>query len=100
MQRLNELQSFEKVYAPFDGVVTARDVDTGQLIDPGAARELFHMQALRTLRVYTNVPQVYTATVKRGSKIDLTFPEYPGKNSRNAGAHGGRDRSGEPNAAG
>ncbi|HEX4287012.1 MAG TPA: efflux RND transporter periplasmic adaptor subunit, partial [Terracidiphilus sp.] len=79
LQRLHELQSFEKVYAPFDGVLTARDVDTGQLIDQGAARELFHMQALGTLRVYTNVPQAYTATVKRGSKIDVTFPEYPGK---------------------
>jgi len=79
LQRLHELQSFEKVYAPFDGVVTARDVDTGQLIDQGAGKELFHMQALGTLRVYTNVPQIYTATVKRGLKLDLTFPEYPGK---------------------
>jgi RND family efflux transporter MFP subunit len=80
LQRLKELQSFEKVYAPFDGVVTARDVDTGQLIDQGAAKELFHMQSLETLRVYTNVPQAYTATVKRGVKLDLTFPEYPGRN--------------------
>lgn len=79
LQRLHELQSFEKVYAPFDGVVTARDVDTGQLIDQGAGKELFHMQALGTLRVYTNVPQVYTSTVKRGLKLDLTFPEHPGK---------------------
>lgn len=79
LQRLHELQSFEKVYAPFDGVVTARDVDTGQLIDQGAGKELFHMQALGTLRVYTNVPQVYTGMVKRGLKLDLTFPEHPGK---------------------
>jgi RND family efflux transporter MFP subunit len=79
LQRLRELQSFEKVYAPFDGVVTARGVDTGQLIDQGAGKELFHMQAISTLRVYTNVPQAYTATVKRGLKLDLTFPEYPGK---------------------
>ncbi len=79
LQRLHELQSFEKVYAPFDGVVTARNVDTGQLVDQGAGRELFHMQALGTLRVYTNVPQAYTATVKRGAKLDLTFPEYPGR---------------------
>ena len=79
LQRLNELTSFEKVYAPFDGVVTARDVDTGQLIDQGAAKELFHMQALGTLRVYTNVPQVYTGDVKRGLKLDLTFPEHPGR---------------------
>ncbi len=65
----SELQSFEKVYAPFDGVVTARNVDTGQLIDQGAGKELFHMQALQTLRVYTNVPQVYSQSVKRGMKL-------------------------------
>jgi RND family efflux transporter MFP subunit len=79
VQRLKELQSFEKVYAPFDGVITARNVDTGQLIDPGAGKELFHLQAIQTLRVYTNVPQIYSSNIKRGSKIDLTFPEYPGR---------------------
>jgi len=79
LQRLRELQSFEKVYAPFDGVVTARNVDTGQLITQGSTTELFHMQALSTLRVYTNVPQLYTETLKRGMKIPLTFPEYPGR---------------------
>ncbi len=79
VQRLKELQSFEKVYAPFDGVVTARSVDIGQLIDSGAAKELFHMQLLDTLRVYANVPQQYSANVKRGEKIDITFPERPGK---------------------
>jgi RND family efflux transporter MFP subunit len=78
VQRLHELQSFEKVYAPFDGVVTARNVDTGQLINQGAGTELFHMQALNTLRVYTNVPQIYSQAVKRGTKIALTFPEHPG----------------------
>ncbi len=83
VQRLKELQSFEKVYAPFDGVVTARAVDIGQLINAGAGQsvgtELFHMQALNTLRVYTNVPQVYSQSVRRGMKIALTFPEHPGK---------------------
>jgi RND family efflux transporter MFP subunit len=83
LQRLIELQSFEKVYAPFDGVVTAREVDTGQLISSGsgggAGTELFHMQALQTLRVYTNVPQVYSQTMKPGMKVGLGFPEYPGK---------------------
>lgn len=79
VQRLKELQSFEKVVAPFDGVVTARNVDIGQLINQGAGTELFHMQALHTLRVYANVPQVYSQSVKRGMKIPLTFPEYPGK---------------------
>jgi len=79
VQRLKELQSFEKVYAPFDGVVTARGIDTGQLITEGSASELFHMQAIRTLRVYANVPQIYSDSMKRGSKIDLTFIEHPGK---------------------
>jgi RND family efflux transporter MFP subunit len=79
VDRLKELQSFEKIYAPFDGVVTARSIDIGQLIDTGAAKELFHMQSLGVLRVYTNVPQMYTTNLKRGSKIDITFPEYPGR---------------------
>ncbi len=79
LEHFKQLQSFEKVYAPFDGVVTARGVDTGQLINQGAANELFHMQALQILRVYTNVPEVYTASIKRGEKIALTFPEYPGR---------------------
>jgi RND family efflux transporter MFP subunit len=80
VQRLKELQSFEKIYAPFDGVVTARSVDIGQLIDVGTTRELFHLQALNVLRVYANVPQVYSQSVQRGEKIDITFAEFPGKN--------------------
>jgi len=79
VERLRELQSFEKVYVPFDGVVTSRNIDTGQLIDTGAGKELFHLQAIQTLRVYANLPQNYSQNVKRGSKIDLTFAEYPGK---------------------
>jgi RND family efflux transporter MFP subunit len=79
VERLRDLQSFEKVYAPFDGVVTARNIDTGQLIDPGAGKELFHLQATQTLRVYANLPQIYTNNVKRGAKIDLTFAEHAGK---------------------
>ena len=79
VQRLHELKSFEQVYAPFDGVITARTVDTGQLINQGAANELFHLQAIQTLRVYTNLPQIYSQNVKRGAKIDLTFAEHAGK---------------------
>lgn len=79
VQRLKELQSFEKIYAPFDGVVTARNVDVGQLIDLGTGRELFHLQALDVLRVYVNVPQIYSQTVKRGQKIELGFAEFPGR---------------------
>ncbi len=79
VQRLTEIQSFEKVYAPFDGVITARTVDIGQLIDQGAAKELFHEQAINTLRVYTNLPQIYSQSVKRGMKLNLDFPEHVGK---------------------
>ena len=79
VQRLTELVSFQKVYAPFDGVVTGRSVDTGQLITEGTLSEMFHMQAVHTLRVYANVPQVYTPGIKRGEEIDLTFPEHPGE---------------------
>jgi len=79
VQRLRDLKSFEQVYAPFDGVITARTVDTGQLINQGAANELFHLQAIQTLRVYTNLPQIYSQNVKRGAKIDLTFAEHTGK---------------------
>jgi RND family efflux transporter MFP subunit len=83
VDRLRAMQSFEKIYAPFSGVVTARNIDTGQLINAGAGAtagtELFHMQAIQTLRVYTNVPQLYSSNVRRGMKIALTFPQYPGK---------------------
>ena len=79
VDRLRQLQSFEKIYAPFDGVVTARNIDIGQLIDQGAGKELFHMQAIQTLRVYTNVPQLDSQTARIGAKIDLTFPEHPGQ---------------------
>jgi RND family efflux transporter MFP subunit len=82
VERLRQLQSFERVYAPFDGVITARTVDIGQLIDPGAGKELFHLQAIQTLRVYANLPQVDSGNVKRGSKIDLTFTEHVGKTYR------------------
>jgi len=81
VQRLKELTSFEKIYAPFDGVITARRVDIGQLIDAGAGQtssaELFHMQAVSTLRVYTNLPGIFSGSVKHGETIDLTFAEHP-----------------------
>ncbi|HTJ30334.1 MAG TPA: efflux RND transporter periplasmic adaptor subunit [Acidobacteriaceae bacterium] len=81
VQRLKELVSFEKVYAPFTGVITARRVDTGQLINAGAGSdaELFHMQAVQTLRVYTNLPGIFSASAKKGATIGLTFAEHPGK---------------------
>ncbi len=83
VQRLEKLQSFEKIYAPFDGVVTARNVDVGQLItsgsNGGSASQLFHMAAVNTLRIYVAVPQAYGDATKPGMIADLTFNEYPGK---------------------
>ena len=82
VRRLEELQSFEKIYAPFDGVITARNTDIGHLINSGAgtpATELFHIAAVQTLRVYVNVPQQYSASAKPGLKADLTLQEFPGK---------------------
>jgi len=83
LARLRELKSFQKVYAPFDGVITARLVDTGQLVDAGSAagsgRELFHMQATQTLRVYINLPAVYSGSAKVGETIEMSLPEHPGQ---------------------
>lgn len=79
VQRLEELQSFEKVYAPFNGVLTSRSVDIGQLINSGANKELFHMSSTDVLRVYINVPQVYSLDARPGTKAQLTFAEYPGR---------------------
>jgi len=79
LQRLHDLQGFEKIYAPFDGVITARTVDTGQLIDTGAGKELFRLQAIQTLRVFVSLPQFYSANMKQGSKVILNFAEHAGK---------------------
>ena len=82
VKRLQELQSFEKIYAPFDGVITARNTDIGHLINSGAgtpATELFHIAAVQELRVYVNVPQQYSASAKPGLKADLTLQEFPGR---------------------
>ena len=94
VQRLKELKSFEQIYAPFDGVITARNVDVGQLIDSGAAKELFHLAAIQTLRVYVNVPQVYSLGMKPGLTADLILAEYPGAQIPHAtGTHGKRNQS-------
>jgi RND family efflux transporter MFP subunit len=79
VQRLEQLTSFENIYAPFNGVVTSRSIDIGQLIDQGAAKELFHMASTDVLRVYVNVPQIYSRDALPGTKAQLTFSEYPGR---------------------
>jgi RND family efflux transporter MFP subunit len=81
-RRLQQLQSFEKIYAPFDGVITARNTDIGHLIDSGAsspAMELFHIVAIHTLRVYVTLPQQYSQAAALGLSADLTLQEFPGR---------------------
>jgi RND family efflux transporter MFP subunit len=83
LRRLEELTSFEKIYAPFDGVITARNTDIGQLINSGSSTgtksELFHIAAPGRLRVYVNVPEIYSRAAKPGLKADLTLDEFPGR---------------------
>lgn len=82
VRRLEELQSFEKIQAPFDGIITARNIDIGTLVDAGAnsqPRELFHMAAIGTLRVYVSVPEVYSQAARPGSVASLTLDEFPGQ---------------------
>jgi RND family efflux transporter MFP subunit len=79
--RLEQLQSYEKIHAPFDGVVTARSTDVGALIDSGAnaAKELFHIADINKLRVYVSVPEIYSRVARSGTVADLTLDEYPGQ---------------------
>jgi RND family efflux transporter MFP subunit len=83
VKRLQDLQSFQKIYAPFDGVITARNVDVGDLIDAGAAggtqKEMFHIAYTQKLRVYVSIPQVDSAGAKPGIEADLVLPEFPGR---------------------
>jgi RND family efflux transporter MFP subunit len=77
------LVSFEKVYAPFDGVITARNTDIGDLINSGSSTgvktDLFHIVQPGTLRVYVNVPEEYSRGVKAGMTADLALAEFPGR---------------------
>jgi RND family efflux transporter MFP subunit len=83
LKRLRELQGFQRIEAPFDGVVTARNVDVGALVDSGGGsgsrRELFHLAAPGRLRVYVGVPQSHAPTIKPGLEGTLELPEYPGR---------------------
>ena len=80
--RLQQMVAYEKVYAPFDGVITARNIDVGALVDAGAntpGKELFHLASNTTLRVYVNVPEVYSRAAKPGVDSYLTLTEFPGR---------------------
>lgn len=83
VKRLRVLQSFEKIYAPFDGVITARNTDIGDLINSGSngnvKTDLFHIVQPGTLRVYVNVPEEYSQGVRVGMMADLVLAEFPGR---------------------
>ena len=83
VQQYTALVSFERIYAPFDGVITARNTDIGDLINSGSSggvkTDLFHIAQPGTLRVYVNVPEEYSRGIKVGMAGDLTLAEFPGR---------------------
>jgi RND family efflux transporter MFP subunit len=81
VRRLQQLQSYERVTAPYDGVITARSTDVGALINAGSAaepRELFHLAQVGKLRVFVALPEVYADSVRDGSEVDITTDADPG----------------------
>jgi RND family efflux transporter MFP subunit len=83
VKQLETLQSFEKIYAPFDGIITARNTDIGALIASGSAggvkTDLFHISQQGKLRVYVNVPEPYSQAATPGLTAELTLTEFPGR---------------------
>jgi RND family efflux transporter MFP subunit len=81
VDRLLATKSFARIVAPFDGTVTARDTDTGALINAGGGSgpALFEVSDTRKLRLYVNVPQNYVSSAKPGTKANITVPEHAGK---------------------
>lgn len=83
VQRLEQLQAYTKIYAPFAGVITARNTDVGALIDSGASggatRELFHIASTDRLRVFVNVPETHAHAVRPGLIAELTLTQLPGR---------------------
>jgi membrane fusion protein, multidrug efflux system len=98
VRRLEELQSFELVKAPFAGTVVTRGTDVGQLITAGSARELFRLAQVSVLRVYVRVPQSLARSVVAGQKAELDLPElpahpFPAQVVRTAGAMNAESRT-------
>lgn len=83
VKQLETLQSFERIYAPFDGIITARNTDIGALIASGSAggvkTDLFHISQPGSLRVYVNIPEAYSQAATPGLTAELTLAEFPGR---------------------
>ena len=77
VHQFEETQSFQHVVAPFAGIITARNVDIGDLISIGGGRELFHLAQMETLRVYVRVPQTRAADIRAGQAAEVLIPELP-----------------------
>jgi RND family efflux transporter MFP subunit len=77
--RLQALEAFKIVRAPFDGIVTARNTDIGDYVPAGSGTALFRMEATSVLRVYVTVPQAFSSLVKAGEQAQLTVNEFPGQ---------------------
>jgi RND family efflux transporter MFP subunit len=81
LARLAALEGFKKLIAPFDGVVTARKVDVGALVNstPGNAPDLFDVADVHEMRIYVNVPQAFSAQIHLGMKAQLKLPQFPNR---------------------
>jgi RND family efflux transporter MFP subunit len=79
VERLRQLEGFKRITAPFAGVITRRNVDTGDLVDAGGARTLFLLTQTDPLRIYINVPQAYAQLIKPGQKVSVTQTELRGR---------------------
>ena len=82
VRRLQQLQSYERVTAPFDGVITARSTDVGSLIDAGSSaepHELFHLDQVSKLRIFVSVPEIYSDSVREGAQVDITQDADPSR---------------------
>jgi RND family efflux transporter MFP subunit len=81
VRRLQQMQNYERVTAPFDGVITARSTDVGSLIDAGSSaepHELFHLDQVGKLRIFVSVPEIYANSVHDGDQVDITQDADPG----------------------
>jgi RND family efflux transporter MFP subunit len=80
VKRLEDLQAFQRITAPFEGIITLRNTDTGALVDAGGqSRELFRLAAIGKLRVFVSVPQAYAQAARPGTPTAITLEENPGK---------------------
>jgi RND family efflux transporter MFP subunit len=82
IDRLDALEAFKLLGAPFDGIVTARDVDVGAYVANGSGNQLFRVARTSPLRIYVNVPQRDAQLVKIGMEADLTLPQFPNRTFR------------------